>query len=96
MKTSVCFSREKRERSVTDHSRRVGLPLPLSADLALDAFSNSQFTCPLADLCKIGSRKAIGHLCQEVQVHILLKKMYIKLLRNSFRKQIFRAITCQH
>lgn len=61
-------------RSATDHGRRVGLPLPLSADLALDAFSDRQLTRSLADLCEIGSRKAIGHLCQEVQVHVLLKK----------------------
>lgn len=61
-------------RGATDHGRGVGLPLPLSADLALDAFSDRQLTRSLADLCKIGSRKAIGHLCQEVQVHILLKK----------------------
>lgn len=58
----------------TDHGRRVGLPLPLSADLALDAFSDRQLTRSLADLRKIGSRKAIGHLCQEVQVHVLLRE----------------------
>lgn len=58
----------------TDHGRRVGLPLPLSADLALDAFSDRQLTRSLADLCEIGSRKAVGHLRQEVQVHILFKK----------------------
>lgn len=50
----------------TDHSRGVGLPLSLSADLILDALSDGQLTRPLADLCKVSSRETIGHLCQEV------------------------------
>lgn len=74
----------------TDHGRRVGLPLPLSADLALDAFSDRQLTRSLADLCQIGSREAIGHLCQEVQVHILLKKRKrVSTMERLRRKQTF-------
>ena len=65
---------KKRDRRSTDHGWWVGLPLPLPADLILNALPDGQLTCPLADLCKICSREAIGHLCQEVQVHILTKK----------------------
>lgn len=64
---------KQEDRTSTDHGWWVGLPLPLSADLILDALSDGQLTRPLADLCKICSGKAIGHLCQEVQVHILSK-----------------------
>ena len=65
----------KRDRRSTDHGWWVGLPLPLPANLVLNALPDGQLTCPLADLCEICSREAIGHLCQEVQVHILTKKL---------------------
>ena len=58
----------------TDHSGGVCLSLPLPADLVLDALPDGQFARPLADLCEVGAGEAVGHLGQEVQVHILLRR----------------------
>lgn len=67
----LIWKSEHGDKTSADHSWWVGLPLPLSADLVFNALPDGQFTRPLADLCEISSREAVGHLSQEVQVHIL-------------------------
>lgn len=64
------------------HCRRVGLPLTFPSDLILNGLTDGQFTGSLTDLSQVSTRKAIGHLGQEVQVHVLHKKEYIVIPNN--------------
>ena len=46
------------------------LPLSFFPDLRFDIFSDGQFYCTLADLCKIGAGKSFRHSGKVVEVHL--------------------------